>query len=77
MPGIEKEHTLNSLQEWIKFRLTKKTQLKIDAIVTFEKHGEHKHLTGKLAAKYARLEALFGGDIRALTVPAYTHANNV
>ncbi|KAI6176660.1 hypothetical protein M3Y97_00822700 [Aphelenchoides bicaudatus] len=75
-PGIEKEHTLDTLREWINFRLTKKDQLKIDAIVVFEKHGEKNSLHSKLSAKYSQLETLLGGDIRTLTVPAYSFANN-
>jgi len=63
------------LKQWIKARLNKRQQLKLDGLVVFEKHGKDQ-TNRKLEAKYNRLEQLLGGDIRSLTVPAYTFANN-
>lgn len=75
-PGIEIDHSVEIIKQFIKHRLTKRPQFKIDGIVVLEKQGESKS-NPRTEAKYRRLETLLGGDIRSLTIPAYTFANNV
>jgi hypothetical protein len=75
-PGIERDNSVELIKEWIKYRLNKRSQLKIDGLVVLEKHGQN-NSNKRLEAKYSRLQDLLGGDIRSFIVPAYTFAKNV
>ncbi|KAI6214816.1 hypothetical protein M3Y94_00312700 [Aphelenchoides besseyi] len=67
-PGIENEDTLPLISDWIKFRLNKKAQLKIDGLLVFTKDHDRKY-NAHLASQYKKLERVLGDDIRTLTIP--------
>lgn len=75
-PGIEKDNSVDLIKEWIKHRLSKRPQFKIEALVVMEKYGQNKS-NRHLEANYSRLQNLLGGDIRSFIIPAYTFAKNV